>query len=597
MPDDTPISEIVELDASRLDGVKSAANGTPWLLMKAQADEPAEKADGDMKDCPTCDGSGKIMEGNRDCPDCDATGKVAKGETEEILSDVTGEAIKGEFTSEHEAAAKAKLSSAEMNDLPDSAFAYIEPGGEKDDEGKTTPRSLRHFAIHDKAHADNAAARIAQGAEFGDKAEAKVKAAQAKFGEDNASKGAVQDALHGTDTPVEHGAFPASVSGVAGPVTAGVKPEFQATEAGNGLPGLSGGFLGGENAYLIPSESKLDGTAVKTAAKLFAASSVADAIEHIDEQRQAMKDALDPPEGAAATDVSSMPWETYDSATLAQVALALAHTAAAIDAIQKRESIEAMSGDPTDWCDSWDLMMAQDALDCAIGIAARLSFVEQAAAQAAKQLDLEQLSAAREGLTRTLLAGEQQIQKARDIAGSTTSKEDTLMTEVTKEELAEAILAGTDTAVQAAKSEIVDAVLDAIKNANNGGDINAADIKPNGMVDEHLNGLTDTHVTKSLTEQLEDVVKAAVAAETADLKELVVKMGKRARQGGPILNGQIPAGEGRVGDVAKSGEDLEIEGLRKQIAETGDPTQRAAIGERLTHLLLRKQAVEQFGDH
>jgi HK97 family phage prohead protease len=77
----------------------------------------------------------------------------------------------------------ADLSTADINDLPDDAFAFIEPGGTKDASGKTTPRDLRHFPIHDKAHADNAAARIAQGAEFGDKAIGKVKAAQKKFGE------------------------------------------------------------------------------------------------------------------------------------------------------------------------------------------------------------------------------------------------------------------------------------------------------------------------------------------------------------------------------------------------------------------------------
>ncbi|MGA3191991.1 MAG: hypothetical protein ABSD73_05690 [Candidatus Bathyarchaeia archaeon] len=38
----------------------------------------------------------------------------------------------------------------EQNDLPDCSFAYIEPGGKKDSEGKTTPRSLRHFPFKDK---------------------------------------------------------------------------------------------------------------------------------------------------------------------------------------------------------------------------------------------------------------------------------------------------------------------------------------------------------------------------------------------------------------------------------------------------------------
>ena len=54
------------------------------------------------------------------------------------------------------------------NDLPDSAFMYIEPGGKKDDEGKTTPRSLRHFPYKDMSgkvdviHLRNAIARIPQ---------------------------------------------------------------------------------------------------------------------------------------------------------------------------------------------------------------------------------------------------------------------------------------------------------------------------------------------------------------------------------------------------------------------------------------------------
>lgn len=87
---------------------------------------------------------------------------------------------------------RAAMATADINDLPDSAFAYIEPGGTKDSSGKTTPRSKRHFPIHDKAHADNAAARIAQGAEFGKEALPKVKAAQKKFGESDTSGRSVE---------------------------------------------------------------------------------------------------------------------------------------------------------------------------------------------------------------------------------------------------------------------------------------------------------------------------------------------------------------------------------------------------------------------
>lgn len=63
---------------------------------------------------------------------------------------------------------KAVWTAAYINDLPDSAFLYIESGGEKDSEGKTTPRSLRHFPVKDAngsvdmPHLRNALSRIPQ---------------------------------------------------------------------------------------------------------------------------------------------------------------------------------------------------------------------------------------------------------------------------------------------------------------------------------------------------------------------------------------------------------------------------------------------------
>jgi phage head maturation protease len=76
---------------------------------------------------------------------------------------------------------RAQMTAARINDLPDSAFAYIEPGGSKDESGKTVPRSKRHFPIHDAAHVRNALARAPQ-SPFGDKAMPKIKAAAKKFG-------------------------------------------------------------------------------------------------------------------------------------------------------------------------------------------------------------------------------------------------------------------------------------------------------------------------------------------------------------------------------------------------------------------------------
>jgi HK97 family phage prohead protease len=78
-------------------------------------------------------------------------------------------------------AGRAQMSAASINDLPDSAFAYIEPGGKKDAQGKTVPRSLRHFPIHDKAHVQNTLSRAPQ-SPFGEKAMPKIRAAAKKFG-------------------------------------------------------------------------------------------------------------------------------------------------------------------------------------------------------------------------------------------------------------------------------------------------------------------------------------------------------------------------------------------------------------------------------
>ena len=70
---------------------------------------------------------------------------------------------------------KAKWTTAYINNLPDAAFAVIEPGGKKDDTGKTEPRRLRHLPHHnasvkratentsvDLPHLRNALARLPQ---------------------------------------------------------------------------------------------------------------------------------------------------------------------------------------------------------------------------------------------------------------------------------------------------------------------------------------------------------------------------------------------------------------------------------------------------
>jgi len=77
-------------------------------------------------------------------------------------------------------AAEAEWDTEYINNLDDDCFAYIEPGGEKDEHGKTTPRSLRHFPYKNAQgnlssdHVRNGLARLGQ--ELGEWATADAKA-------------------------------------------------------------------------------------------------------------------------------------------------------------------------------------------------------------------------------------------------------------------------------------------------------------------------------------------------------------------------------------------------------------------------------------
>ena len=123
--------------------------------------------------------------------DADKVKKLKKGKPSEKKSVEIHDIKKDEkYDKEKKAYWKKKTNAAEMsskqkNNLPDSDFAYIQPGGKKDDEGKTTPRSLRHLPINDAAHVRNALARLDQtdiSPEAKKAALKKIKAAAKKFG-------------------------------------------------------------------------------------------------------------------------------------------------------------------------------------------------------------------------------------------------------------------------------------------------------------------------------------------------------------------------------------------------------------------------------
>jgi len=70
---------------------------------------------------------------------------------------------------------------AAVNNLPDEAFAVIEPGGTKDPSGRTAPRSKRHFPLNDEAAVRAALAQAPQ-SPFGMQAAGAIFTAARKFG-------------------------------------------------------------------------------------------------------------------------------------------------------------------------------------------------------------------------------------------------------------------------------------------------------------------------------------------------------------------------------------------------------------------------------
>jgi HK97 family phage prohead protease len=105
-----------------------------------------------------------------DHPDCSGFA-VVKSDTGELVAchDTRAQAEKQlAALYANEPQARAVWTTAYVNNLPDGAFLYIAPGGSKDSEGKTVPRSLRFFPYKDAsgavdlAHLRNALARIPQ---------------------------------------------------------------------------------------------------------------------------------------------------------------------------------------------------------------------------------------------------------------------------------------------------------------------------------------------------------------------------------------------------------------------------------------------------
>jgi len=647
--EDTAVTEIVELSATKVAGVASPANQTPFLLIKA--------ADDEKEDCPTCKGKGKIMEGNRECPDCKGSGeKATKSDSaeadaqEDEMTDgdkapakktgvvpITQEAIDaavGILERETGDVGKAEESGKTQNDLPDSAFAHIESGGKKDDEGKTIPRSLRHYPVHDEAHAKNALGRAGaqiksgdeKGKEIAKAALPKIKSAAKKFGIDVAEKAIealAEEFAKSPGVPDESvqepkvaGHLDGGKSGISGSLAVGtVTPPTDSalTLGGKTTADISALEAKVTNNPTAGLQDTLDGAGITNpqAIKGIAVASLWDALDQIEATRQAVKEGkFLQAVGDAALTPGSMPWESYDSATLKQVAECLAQCCNALDTMSERERQEGLSVDGSDMSNAWDLEEASSALEYAMGVAARLSFTEAVESETATKSaadtfvakvgrklsgkNADALRAARDHLN-AVIDGAENDDKASD-AGSTEEQEMALT--VTKDELGELVV----------KSVI--AVREQEK-AENGGDISEGDIKPTSTHDaddiQSVGGSVDPKfvnkgagddsgaLQKQVADQLETLTKGL-----SDVQEMVAKFAKRPRSGGPALDGRprgiAPAAEGRFGEAAKGVDDGELETLQKSYDEAATPLEKERIGEELTKAQLTRAILNgEFG--
>ncbi len=280
--------ELVDLRVDRIDGVRGPATHIPFLVMKAQGRQPT---------------------------------------VQEALRALASPVV------------KAEASTATQNDHPDSDFAYVESGGKKDESGKTTPRSLRHFPIYDKAHAANALARAPQ-SPFGDKAMPKIKAAAKKFGIEVASDVTKAQEATVSPTPFAHG--------LAEELTA-VRKDMNLDDP-DAMADL--GEPGGTDATDLMGDASpnADGDGVPTPAP----------------------GSPDAPGDPA--------WEAVDAARARQATAGLVALRNMVSQMRVREATEVVAGQADDSEDVWALDMADDALDCALGVLAKFAVDEQSEA-------------------------------------------------------------------------------------------------------------------------------------------------------------------------------------------------------------------------
>jgi len=547
------ITEIDELDAQKVSGVGTPANGDSWVLLKstdvrADPENPhTESPEADAIETELTKASGMGFCGTDDCSIC----LKQFGPFYETL--------------------KAKLKAAQRRALPDSDFAI--PG--------KAPES-GSYPVNDENHAHAALSMVA--AHGTPEEQRKVKAkVRAKYPNIQIAKMSPGVPAYATATPKERGHLNTGQSGLAGPVTAGAK---------NPAPAES---VGGKSPYIIPDEAK-----VKT-------NPPANEPWQIEVVEKTNWVSLD---GSGGSAPGSPEWETFDADSLDCVARGLASAARTVDSIRKRELTEAISGDPSDWFDAYQLDCAKEDICSALAMVAALAYHEAAEGGAMKAI-----RDTRDHLSKLLgegkpAAGDGTTTSEEENIMATVTKEEL------DQSIASAVQTAlkADRKVQKAKMKakmkgkkmpMTPAEM-AEKNANNGGDVTQQTME--GQVHgEHeandVNSVPDgghvdsQYVNKQKKSKKNDLEKA-LAKVVAPLQDQISKAMARPRLGGPSLDGQargaFPASEGRLTAATKGVGDPEIERLEKaletELGKSGfDARDRASqLGAQLTLERLRK---------
>ncbi len=558
------ITELDEFDPRKMSGVQSPANGTDWLLLKSTAhdgDTHSAEADAQEEEMTKACGQDSCM--------------------------VCADALE-----------KGVLRAKERNALPTDEFAYIDKKGG------------HHLPINDASHVRNALARFNQthfeSASAKRNAHKKIVARAHELGVDVSKSTGVPD--ESVATPTIGGAnAKTGQSGVHGPATLGLAtPPPDPADA-----------KGGESTYVIAAESRANKVKNKKAPKRGPHSETmrkdTPVLQVIDEATKSNWLAVDnpilPPSPDESSDPGDSAWESYDADTLDSVARGLAGAARAVDAIGRRETIEAIAGDPNDWFDAASLGCAAQDIHHALGLVARLAYHEAAASTGAKKEVRQALAKALDELSKVL--GDPQLAKTAGKPGTESEEEmntvtqkelDSLLKKAAKKALKDPMRKIEKARKQANKAAKAAREQALTKNANNNGEITAGEEQSSVHGDHDASDVNAVpgggHVAgeyknkkakKAKKSQTADVT--ALTKQVEGLSSVVEKALSQPRFGGPVLDGisrGAQASEGRLGDtVTKSEDGSKIEELRKSLDAAENPYQREQISRELTLAQLR----------